>query len=115
MVPFLLSLALTFSLSSTYSDNMRLPTLFSRSDRPQRSLEKRKGGGHGGGRSGGTNSGGHGNGGRAPVTLGRVVGSKGTARPYGRGGGKVTTIPDGQPFAGRTQGGGSRLDIYGTK
>ena len=34
--------------------------------------------------------------------------------PYGNGDVKVTTIPQGQPFAGRTYGGATRNDIYGT-
>ncbi|PIL30112.1 hypothetical protein GSI_07689 [Ganoderma sinense ZZ0214-1] len=37
-----------------------------------------------------------------------------TSTPYGSGGVKVTTIPQGQPFAGRTYGGATRTDIYGT-
>ncbi|KAM5541678.1 hypothetical protein V8D89_004659 [Ganoderma adspersum] len=37
-----------------------------------------------------------------------------TSTPYGSGGIKVTTIPQGQPFAGRTYGGATRNDVYGT-
>ncbi|KAI1787957.1 hypothetical protein LXA43DRAFT_672033 [Ganoderma leucocontextum] len=37
-----------------------------------------------------------------------------TSTPYGSGGVKMTTIPQGQPFAGRTYGGATRNDIYGT-
>ena len=37
------------------------------------------------------------------------------ASPFGRGGGKVSTIPSGQPFAGRTQGGGTRDQVFGSR
>ncbi|TFK96351.1 hypothetical protein BDV98DRAFT_576319 [Pterulicium gracile] len=66
-------------------------------------LERRKGGG-GGGRGGGSSrpmSGGGSSGGRSSTT-------------YGNGGGPIADIPGGAPFAGRTQGGGTRGNIYGT-
>ncbi|KAI1787971.1 hypothetical protein LXA43DRAFT_1162256, partial [Ganoderma leucocontextum] len=49
-----------------------------------------------------------------PVS-GTTFGSdKTTSTAYGSGGVKVTTIPQGQPFAGRTYGGATRGEIYGT-
>ncbi|KAK0462337.1 uncharacterized protein EV420DRAFT_1265734 [Desarmillaria tabescens] len=41
-------------------------------------------------------------------------GSSKQATSYGRGGGAVSTIPSGQLFAGRTQGGGTRDQVMGT-
>ena len=85
------------------------------------------GGGHGGGHSAGKggNSGSKGASGKAsapagsrgsPISVsGNTFGSgKTTSTAYGSGGVKVTTIPQGQPFAGRTYGGGTRDEIYGT-
>jgi len=34
---------------------------------------------------------------------------------YGCGGGRTVVIPSGHPFAGRTAGGGTRAEIYGTQ
>ncbi|TBU47132.1 hypothetical protein BD309DRAFT_952645 [Dichomitus squalens] len=49
-----------------------------------------------------------------PVS-GTTFGSgKTTSTAYGSGGVKITTIPQGQPFAGRTYGGATRSQIYGT-
>ncbi len=49
-----------------------------------------------------------------PVS-GTTFGSGKTASTaYGPGGVRVTTIPQGQPFAGRTYGGGTRGEIYGS-
>lgn len=104
---------------------MRISTLLPNVDHPQGSLEKRKGGGGGGG--GGHGGGGRGGGGRAggahassanakPVSLsGGSAGGKTSATAYGRGGGNPAPIPAGLPFAGRTQGGGTRNQVYGTR
>ncbi|KAF5356884.1 hypothetical protein D9756_006833 [Leucocoprinus leucothites] len=81
----------------------------------KRKLERRKGGG-GGGRGGGGSrggSGGSGGGGRTSS-----ISSGGTSRSSSStafGGGPQTTIPQGQPFGGRMQGGGTRNDIYGNR
>lgn len=93
-------------------------------------LSRRKGGGgggHGGGHSGGGHSGGAGesSGGHAssntghgvvgaPVS-GSVGGKSRTSSAYGSGGGRVETIPSGQLFSGRTAGGGSRAQVFGTR
>ena len=89
--------------------------------------EPKGGGGHGGGHSTGKggSSGSKGASGKAsvpagsrgsPVSVsGTTFGSgKTTSTAYGSGGVKMTTIPQGQPFAGRTYGGGTRGEIYGT-
>ncbi|KAG6827230.1 hypothetical protein H0H92_012712 [Tricholoma furcatifolium] len=44
-----------------------------------------------------------------------ISGTKLTASTSSKGGGKATTIPKGQTFAGRTIGGGTREEIYGTR
>ncbi|KAG6825970.1 hypothetical protein H0H92_001675 [Tricholoma furcatifolium] len=44
-----------------------------------------------------------------------ISGTERTASTSSRGGGKATTIAKGQPFAGRTIGGGTRGEIYGTR
>ena len=55
-------------------------------------------------------------GGGRPVPLGGSgAGGRNTATAYGFGGGPPSTIPAGQPFSGRSQGGGTRNDVYGTK
>ncbi|KAL1677094.1 hypothetical protein EV122DRAFT_214945 [Schizophyllum commune] len=98
--------------------------------KPRRDLEPRAGGG-GGGRGGGGGGGGKG-GGSSSGGKGGSSGSSGSssggrsssisaggtsksASTYSRGGGSVVTIPNGSPFAGRQQGGGSRDQIYGTR
>ena len=98
--------------------------------RPRRPVpEPKGGGGHSGGHSGAkgksSGSGSKGASGKASVPVGSrgspvpisgtTFGSgKTTSTAYGSGGVKVTTIPQGQPFAGRTYGGGTRGEIYGT-
>ncbi|KAI0071069.1 hypothetical protein K474DRAFT_1574593, partial [Panus rudis PR-1116 ss-1] len=80
------------------------------------------GGGHGGGGHGsGSSSGGHASSGlniggtsRSVPVSGKVPVAGSTASTYNRGGGPETTIPNGQPFAGRQAGGGSRDGVYGT-
>ncbi|OBZ67927.1 hypothetical protein A0H81_12166 [Grifola frondosa] len=97
---------------------MYIPLL---SDSTQR-LYPRKGGG-GGGRGGGghSSSGKGGSGGKGgssargssvPVS-GSTAGRK-VAASYGSGGTPITTIPYGQPFAGRQSGGGTRNQVFGT-
>ncbi|KAF8650225.1 hypothetical protein AX16_005340 [Volvariella volvacea WC 439] len=87
-------------------------------------LERRRGGGGGGGRGGGGGGGrggggggGRGGGGGGGRGGGGSIGSGGSSRPatpYSNGGGSVSTIPTGQPFAGRPIGGGTRAQVYGT-
>ncbi|KAI0692893.1 hypothetical protein BC835DRAFT_1306962 [Cytidiella melzeri] len=85
-------------------------------------LYKRKGGGgkgKGGGASsssGGSSEGGSSSGSKvsSPVT-GSTGGRHTTATTYGSGGGKSSTIPSGQLFAGRTEGGGTRSQVFGTQ
>ncbi|KAI0247990.1 hypothetical protein BJV78DRAFT_1276714 [Lactifluus subvellereus] len=86
-----------------------------------RSLERRKGGG-GGGRPrppsvGPSGSGGKGSGlgGTSKVPLGGkgLSNGKTSATSYGPGGGRAAPIPFGQPFAGRSAGGGRRDQVYG--
>ncbi|KIJ46254.1 hypothetical protein M422DRAFT_29387 [Sphaerobolus stellatus SS14] len=109
-----------------------------------KSLERRKGGGKGGGGKGGSEGGssgsseGSGSSGSSgssssgtssgssgsssgsssssrgvPVTSGSS--NTGTASAASKGTTKIATIPSGQPFAGRTFGGGTRDEIYGTR
>ncbi|KAI5119151.1 hypothetical protein M0805_005230 [Coniferiporia weirii] len=95
---------------------------FISSKRPK--LFRRKGGGGGGGHggSGGGTSGGSvgstgsSGGTRSPVSIGSgsTTDGKTSATSYGAGGGKVAAIPSGQLFAGRTQGGGTREQVFGT-
>lgn len=120
---------------------MLLPSFGSRA---LKRLEKRKGGG-GGGRGGGGSSGGRqpssgsspspkgggsspkgggtgstgssGGGGRQPASVpvsGLPKGSKGSSS-YGQGGGRPVTIPAGTVFAGRTSGGGTRDQVFGSR
>ena len=86
------------------------------------SLEKRKGGGggHSGsspkGGSGSPKGSGTGSGSKPPPSVpesGFPPKSKGASS--GQGGGKPITIPPGSTFAGRTSGGGTRQQIYGTR
>jgi len=70
-----------------------------------------KGGGGGGGKSSGGGSSSSGGGRSSSVSSG---GSSHNSKAYGPGGGAVSTIPGGQAFAGRTQGGGTRGQVYGT-
>ncbi|QRV98225.1 catalytic domain thiamine pyrophosphokinase [Ceratobasidium sp. AG-Ba] len=76
-------------------------------------LEPRAGGGGRGGGGGGRGGAGGGGGGgsRGGVSFGS--GSRG-ASSYSRGGGSPTTIGAGTTFAGRSIGGGSRDQVYGT-
>ncbi|KDQ52173.1 hypothetical protein JAAARDRAFT_62106 [Jaapia argillacea MUCL 33604] len=100
---------------------MFVPFLSTPRDRSKRSLYRRKGGGGKGGGSSGKGGGSSGSGskggGTSSVGLsgGKTANGKSSATAYGSGGGKVTTIPSGQPFAGRTAGGASRSQVYGTR
>ncbi|KAH7929943.1 hypothetical protein BV22DRAFT_1001727 [Leucogyrophana mollusca] len=93
------------------------------------SIERRKGGGGGGkggggsggksGSSGGSkggSSGGSSSGQKSSVPLSGSSGNgKSTATAYGSGGGKPITIPSGQYFSGRSAGGATRDEVYGSK
>lgn len=83
----------------------------------KRSLVRRKGGGGskggGGGKSGGGAKPGSSSASRSSSIS--TSGSSKSATSYGAGGGKSFTIPSGQLFAGRTSGGGTRLEIYGNR
>lgn len=80
------------------------------------------GGGEGSGSEGGKggsskSSGGSGGGKKSNVPLpsGGSSHGKSSATTYGYGGGKPIVIPAGQPFAGRSAGGATRSQIFGTK
>lgn len=49
------------------------------------------------------------------VPISGSTGGRSTATAYGFGGGKATTIPAGQLFAGRVSGGGTRDQVYGSR
>ncbi|THU97842.1 hypothetical protein K435DRAFT_662114 [Dendrothele bispora CBS 962.96] len=90
--------------------------------RKRRYLERRKGGGGGGkggggGSSGGGRVGGSGtsaSGGGRTSSVSTGGGTSRSATSFGNGGGSVSNIPSGSLFAGRTQGGGTRNQVYGT-
>jgi hypothetical protein len=88
------------------------------SSKKKRSLHRRKGGGRGGGGGGSSSSsGGRGSSGSSgssrPVS-GLPSNSRGTSS-YSGGGGSPVTIPAGQAFAGRTLGGGTRGQVFGSR
>jgi len=91
--------------------------LFSPPTQKKKKLGRRKGGGgkggggFGGGKGGGSSSGG-GTKGSVPIS---GSSGKSSATSYGGGGGKVTTIPSGSLFSGRTQGGGTRQEVFGNQ
>ncbi|KAI0266222.1 hypothetical protein BC834DRAFT_824219, partial [Gloeopeniophorella convolvens] len=58
-------------------------------------------------------SGGGGKASSVPLSGGRVANGKSSATSYGAGGGRPAAIPAGQPFAGRTAGGGARPQVFG--
>ncbi|KAG5642350.1 hypothetical protein DXG03_002974 [Asterophora parasitica] len=102
---------------------MFVPFISVPSEKRLKKLYRRKGGGGGGrgsssgGKSGGSSgssggSGGAGAGRSTPISAG---GTSRSATPYGFGGGRPSTIPAGQPFAGRESGGGTRNQIYGNQ
>ncbi|KAI0070477.1 hypothetical protein K474DRAFT_1670014 [Panus rudis PR-1116 ss-1] len=96
---------------------MRLPLLSRLLPQPSESgthrVYPRKGGGgcgKGGGKCGSAKSGASTS---VPIS-GKSPVAGGTISTYNHGGGPETTIPSGQPFAGRKAGGGSRDDVYGS-
>lgn len=77
-----------------------------------------KGGGSSGGKGGGSSSGSKGgssSGATKNVPVSGSTGGRSVAQAYGSGGGKVSTIPSGQLFAGRSLGGGTRSQVFGTR
>ncbi|KAJ7672741.1 hypothetical protein B0H17DRAFT_947604 [Mycena rosella] len=83
---------------------------------PKPKLSKRRGGGKSGG--GGAKGGSEGGGATGGTTKSSPVSTSGTSKSatsYGSGGGKVISIPSGQPFAGRTEGSGTRGQVFGTQ
>ena len=76
----------------------------------------------GGGREPGGGGKGGGGGGGATTTGGtttrgefKLGGMNKKASPFSNGGGKIVTIPKGQPFTGRQIGGATRAQIYGSR
>ncbi|EJD40871.1 hypothetical protein AURDEDRAFT_115731 [Auricularia subglabra TFB-10046 SS5] len=98
-----------------------LPYRRSSSDPAAPLLIPRKGGGGGGGHGGGGGRGGStgkgGSGGKSSAShapsISHVAFSTRSASSYSQGGGKPTTVPSG-PFSGRSLGGGTRNEVYGT-
>ncbi|KAJ7459888.1 hypothetical protein FB451DRAFT_1341685 [Mycena latifolia] len=89
---------------------------------PKKELSKRRGGGKtGGGAKGGGAGGEGGSGGTSRSSPVSTSGSSNSdtlsrsATSYGNGGGKAITIPSGQLFAGRSEGGGTRAQVFGTQ
>ncbi|KAF9532163.1 hypothetical protein CPB83DRAFT_784913 [Crepidotus variabilis] len=97
---------------------MLVPFFTTRSTK--RKLFRRKGGGGGGkGGGGGSSSsggksGGSSSGGGATGRSGSI-GSGKTATPKGNGGSSTSTIPSGSAFAGRSVGGGTRGEVFGSR
>lgn len=111
---------------------MFVPFITSRNSQP---LYRRKGGGGKGGSKGGSSgsdsggsSGSSGSKGGSSGTTssagkgsvnkpvsGSTGGTSRTSSAYGSGGGSPVTIPSGQLFAGRTSGGGTRSQVFGTR
>ncbi|KAG6331340.1 hypothetical protein ID866_7751 [Astraeus odoratus] len=75
------------------------------------------GGGKGSGGSKGSSSSGKGSSstGGGKISLSGATSYFNSASAYGYGGGKAITIPSGQPFEGRSAGGGTRDQVFGTK
>jgi hypothetical protein len=82
---------------------MFVPFISKRSSWRKGLFRRKGGGGKGGGGSTARSS---------PISTG---GKSQSATPHGFGGGPVSSIPAGQPFAGRSIGGGTRDQVYGTK
>ncbi|KAJ7504611.1 hypothetical protein B0H11DRAFT_1980327 [Mycena galericulata] len=79
-------------------------------------LPPRKGGGSVSGKtSSGKSSSSSNTGKSSKSTSGKSSLGKGSTTRYGNGGGKTITIPSGQLFAGRTEGGGTRSQIWGSR
>ncbi|KAF7314315.1 hypothetical protein MKEN_00904100 [Mycena kentingensis (nom. inval.)] len=77
-------------------------------------LAKRRGGGRSGGGGGAVGGAGGGGGARSASSV-STGGTSKSASSYGTGGGRATTIPSGQLFAGRSEGGGTRGQVFGTR
>ncbi|KAJ6607847.1 hypothetical protein B0H10DRAFT_2166703 [Mycena sp. CBHHK59/15] len=76
----------------------------------------KSGSGSGGGKTGSSSS--SSKGGSSSVTKSSPISSGGTSRSvttYGTGGGKISIIPTGQLFGGRTEGGGTRSQVFGSR
>ncbi|KAG7442542.1 uncharacterized protein BT62DRAFT_982442 [Guyanagaster necrorhizus] len=86
---------------------------------PPRKIYRRKGGGKNsssrGTRKTSTSSSGSRSSGSTRTQSISTSGTSKQATSYGKGGGAVSTIPSGQLFAGRTQGGGTRDQVVGTR
>ncbi|KAJ7078327.1 hypothetical protein B0H15DRAFT_539048 [Mycena belliarum] len=111
---------------------MFVPFLSSRASSGSSALTRRRGGGKssGGGKSGGSSggkTGGSSGGSGGKVTSGAlgsspvksssitIGGSSRTASQYNGGGGRISVIPTGQPFSGRSEGGATRSQVWGTR
>ncbi|KAJ6585019.1 hypothetical protein B0H19DRAFT_860845, partial [Mycena capillaripes] len=85
----------------------------------RKQLSRRRGGGKSGGSKGGGEegggAGGGGTGGTSRSTPISTSGSSKSATSYGSGGGPAITIPSGQLFSGRNEGGGTRAQVFGTR
>ncbi|KAI5999711.1 hypothetical protein EDD15DRAFT_76125 [Pisolithus albus] len=80
------------------------------------SSESEGGGGKGGKSDGGAGASTSGEPSEVPLTSSSSMRlGKSSATAYGGGGGESIVIPDGQPFAGRSAGGGTRDQIYGNR
>ncbi|KAK0467144.1 uncharacterized protein EV420DRAFT_1507461 [Desarmillaria tabescens] len=67
------------------------------------------------GSSGGSSSGSNGGSSNGKVSSVSAGGTSKAASSYSRGGGSISTIPSGQLFAGRSIGGGTRDQVFGTR
>ncbi|KIY53261.1 hypothetical protein FISHEDRAFT_33607 [Fistulina hepatica ATCC 64428] len=108
---------------------MFIPFLSTGISRSNDRLYRRKGGGKSGGKSGSSSKGSSSSSSKGSSSSGSSKGSSGTvrsssisaggttkaAKSYSYGSSKVTTIPSGQLFSGRTEGGGTRPQVYGTQ
>ncbi|KAF9484644.1 hypothetical protein BDN70DRAFT_989357 [Pholiota conissans] len=96
---------------------MFVPFFTKRSEDNKPLYRRKGGGGKGGGSSGGAKSSGGGGGGGGSARSSSISSGGGSksATSYGGGGGRAITIPSGQPFAGRSAGGGTRSQVAGTQ
>ncbi|KAJ4463581.1 hypothetical protein C8J55DRAFT_539019 [Lentinula edodes] len=94
---------------------MRFPFITRRAEESQdshRRYRRKGGGGKGSGK--GASGGSTGSSSRGSSSSVTIAGSSRSATSYGSGGGKASTIPSGQIFAGRTEGGGTRDQVFGS-
>jgi len=82
---------------------------------PKKQLSRRRGGGKGAKGGGSESGGGTGSVGTTKTTPITTSGTSKTASSYGSGGGKAISIPSGQLFAGRSEGSGTRAQVFGTR